>query len=91
MRNSHTVATPLMLGDEYIRHCYAYTARPGQGKEEDKPEARAVLLGDCSTMKVPKELGRIYLVALPLCVFSHDSYDGLAISISIKPRRMPKS
>src|ERR1700733_6129145 len=45
--------------------------------------------GDCSTLKVPKELGRTYLVVLPLCVFSHRSYDGLAISISFKPRRMP--
>ena len=47
--------------------------------------------GDCSTMKVPKELGRTYLVVLPLCVFSHGSYDGLAISVSYKPRRIPKS
>ena len=37
--------------------------------------------GDCSTLKVPKELGRTYLVVLPLCVFSYGSYDGLAISI----------
>ena len=43
--------------------------------------------GDCSNLKVPKELGRTYLVVLPL--FSHGSYDGLAISISFKPRRMP--
>ena len=45
--------------------------------------------GDGSTLKVQKELGRTYLVVLPLCVFSHGSYDGLAISISFKPRRMP--
>ena len=25
--------------------------------------------GDCSTLKVPKELGRTYLVVLPLCVW----------------------
>jgi hypothetical protein len=42
--------------------------------------------GDCSTLKVPKET---YLVVLPLCVFSHGFYDGLAISISFKPRGMP--
>jgi hypothetical protein len=44
--------------------------------------------GDSSTLKVPKELRRTYLVVLPLCVFSHGSYDGLAISISFKPKRM---
>jgi hypothetical protein len=42
--------------------------------------------GDSSTLKVPKELGRTYLVVLPLCIFSYGSYDGLAISISFKPR-----
>ena len=44
---------------------------------------------DYSTLKVLKELGRTYLVVLPLCIFSYGSYDGLAISISFKPRRMP--
>jgi hypothetical protein len=44
---------------------------------------------DYSTLKVLKELGRTYLMVLPLCIFSYGSYDGLAISISFKPRKMP--
>jgi hypothetical protein len=61
-------------------------------QEEDKPEARAVCGVRDWRLVYPEgaeELGRTYLVVLPLCVFSHGFYDGLAISISFKPRRMP--
>jgi hypothetical protein len=67
-----------------------HKARPGKRRINLKPvQFVGFETGDCSTLKVPKELGRTYLVVLPLCVFSHGSYDGLAISISFKPRRMP--
>ena len=69
-----------------------YKARPGKRRINLKlVQFVGFETGDSSTLKVPKELGRTYLVVLPLCVFSHGSYDGLAISISFKPRRMPKS
>ena len=65
-------------------------ARPGKGRINLKlVQFVGFETGDYSTLKVLKELGRTYLVVLPLCVFSHRSYDGLAISISFKPRRMP--
>jgi hypothetical protein len=54
-----------------------YKARPGKRRINLKlVQFIEFETGDCSTLKVPKELGRIYLVVLPLHVFSHRSYDG---------------
>jgi hypothetical protein len=70
--------------------CLRHKPRPGKRRINLKlAQFGGFETGDGSTLKVPKELGRTYLVVLPLCVFSHGSYDGLTISISFKPMRMP--
>ena len=72
-------------------HTFLYTYGTVTPTHKARPGKRRIYLklvqfvgfetGDRSTLKLPKELGRTYLVVLPLCVFSYGSYDGLAISI----------
>ena len=46
-----------------------HKARPGKRRINLKlVQLVGFETGDCSTLKVPKELGRTYLVVLPLCV-----------------------
>jgi hypothetical protein len=54
-----------------------YKARPGKRRINLKlVQFIRFETSDYSTLKVPKKLGRIYLIVLPLYVFSHRFYDG---------------